>query len=98
MWRVPPPRFESPARPQVEVRLVRSHAEFAACETLSRDIWGAAERNVVPRELLITMQLNGGLVHGAFLPDGRLVAFAFGLPPFAMGSSASASLRPGSSL
>ena len=68
----------SGARPQVEVRLARSHAEFAACEALSRDIWGAAERNVVPRELLLTMQLNGGLVHGAFLPDGRLVGFCFG--------------------
>jgi predicted GNAT superfamily acetyltransferase len=67
----------SPAPPRVEVRLARSHAEFAACEALSRDIWGAAERNVVPRELLLTMQLNGGLVHGAFLPDGRLVGFCF---------------------
>jgi len=78
MWRVPPPSSGSPARQQVEVRLARSHAEFAACEALSRDIWGAAERNVVPRELLLTMQLNGGLVHGAFLPDGRLVGFCFG--------------------
>src|ERR1700680_5146567 len=68
MWPVPP---------EVEVRLVRSHDEFAACEAMSRDIWGAAQRNVVPRELLLTMQLNGGLVHGAFLPDGRLVGFCF---------------------
>jgi predicted GNAT superfamily acetyltransferase len=68
MWRVPP---------EVEVRLVRSHDEFAACEAMSRDIWGAAQRNVVPRELLLTMQLNGGLVHGAFFPDGRLVGFCF---------------------
>jgi predicted GNAT superfamily acetyltransferase len=77
MWRVPP-LSGSPALPRVEVRLARSHAEFAACEALSRDIWGASERNVVPRELLLTMQLNGGLVHGAFLPDGRLVGFCFG--------------------
>jgi len=68
MWRVPP---------EVEVRLVRSHDEFAACEAMSRDIWGAAERNVVPRELLLTMQQNGGLVHGAFLPQGQLVGFCF---------------------
>jgi predicted GNAT superfamily acetyltransferase len=68
MWRVPP---------EVEVRLVNSHDEFAACEAMSRDIWGVAERNVVPRELLLTMHLNGGLVHGAFLPDGRLVGFCF---------------------
>jgi len=67
MWRVPP----------VDIRLVRTHDEFAACEAMSRDIWGAAERNVVPRELLLTMQHNGGLVHGAFLPEGRLVGFCF---------------------
>jgi predicted GNAT superfamily acetyltransferase len=88
MWRVPPrssgsrdlPPFESSpsqvAAP-VEIRLVRTHDEFAACEAMSRDIWGAAERNVVPRELLVTMQHNGGLVHGAFLPHGRLVGFCF---------------------
>ena len=68
MWRV---------LPEVEVRLVRSHDEFAACEAMSRDVWGAAERNVVPRELLLTMQHNGGLVHGAFVPPGRLIGFCF---------------------
>lgn len=63
--------------PDVDIRLVRSHEEFAACETMSRDVWGAAERNIVPHELLLTMQLNGGLVHGAFRPDGQLVGFCF---------------------
>jgi predicted GNAT superfamily acetyltransferase len=75
----PPVEPETGSRdfPRVEIRLVRSHQEYAACEAMSRDIWGAAERNVVPRELLLTMQLNGGLVHGAFHPDGRLVGFCF---------------------
>jgi predicted GNAT superfamily acetyltransferase len=68
MWRV---------APEVDVRLVRSHDEFAACEAMSREIWGAAERNVVPRELLLTMQHNGGLVHAAFLTDGRMIGFCF---------------------
>jgi predicted GNAT superfamily acetyltransferase len=75
MWRVPPNRSDSTA--PVEIRMIRTHDEFAACEAMSRDIWGAAERNVVPRELLLTMQHNGGLVHGAFLPTGRLVGFCF---------------------
>jgi len=66
-----------PAIPPVEIRLVQSQQEYAACEAMSRDVWGAAERNVVPRELLLTMQLNGGLVHGAFRPDGALVGFCF---------------------
>lgn len=73
---LPPPR--SRGMPAVDIRLVRTHDEYAACEAMSRDIWGAAERNVVPRELLLTMQMNGGLVHGAFLADGRLVGFCFG--------------------
>jgi predicted GNAT superfamily acetyltransferase len=77
MWRVPPDLSVARDFPQVEIRPVRSHQEFAACEALSRDIWGAAERNVVPRELLLTMAQNGGLVHGAFLSDGRLVGFCF---------------------
>jgi predicted GNAT superfamily acetyltransferase len=75
MW--PVPRRASGSPPAVDIRLVRTHDEFAACEAMSRDIWGAAERNVVPRELLLTMQHNGGLVHGAFLPTSRLVGFCF---------------------
>ena len=75
MWPVPSRASASP--PPVDIRLVRTHDEFAACEAMSRDIWGAAERNVVPRELLLTIQHNGGLVHGAFLPAGQLVGFCF---------------------
>lgn len=66
------------APPPVAVRLVAGADEFAACEAMSRDVWGAAERNVVPRELLLTMQANGGLVHGAFLASGELIGFCFG--------------------
>ena len=73
MWRVP----ATDASPEFTIRLVQSPDEYAACEAMSRDIWGASERNVVPRELLLTMQLNGGLVHGAFTPDGLLVGFCF---------------------
>ncbi len=64
--------------PPIPIRLARTQAEYAGCEELSRSIWGAAERNVVPRELLLTMQLNGGIVQGAWLPDGTIVGFVFG--------------------
>lgn len=64
--------------PPISIRLARTHEEYAGCEELSRSIWGAAERNVVPRELLLTMQLNGGIVQGAWLPDGTIVGFVFG--------------------
>ncbi len=65
-------------QPAVSIRLVETHQEFTACEELSRSIWGAADRNVVPRELLLTMQHNGGVVLGAFGPNGDLVGFVFG--------------------
>lgn len=64
--------------PPIAIRLARTQADYAGCEELSRSIWGAAERNVVPRELLLTMQLNGGIVQGAWLPDGTIVGFVFG--------------------
>src|SRR5438094_7734842 len=91
MWRVPPDVSASRNFPRVEIRLVRSHDEFAACEAMSRDIWGAAERNVVPRELLRTIQLNGGLVHGAFAADDRLVGSAL---PFSAGATGSCAYAP----
>lgn len=69
----PAPHLTDP----VEVRLVRTHAEFGDCEQMGRQVWGVSDRNIVPRELLLTMQSNGGLVHGAFLSDGRLVGFCF---------------------
>jgi predicted GNAT superfamily acetyltransferase len=62
----------------IEVRLVRGDEEYAACETMSRDIWGSSERNFVPRELLKTIDLNGGVVAGAFTPDRTLIGFVFG--------------------
>lgn len=64
--------------PPIAIRLARTQADYAGCEELSRSIWGAAERNVVPRELLLTMQLNGGIVQGAWLPDGTILGFVFG--------------------
>lgn len=64
--------------PAVSIRQVETHAEYAACEELSRAVWGAADRNVVPRELLLTVQLNGGQVQGAFTADASLVGFVFG--------------------
>ena len=64
--------------PPIAIRLAQTQEDYAGCEELSRSIWGAAERNVVPRELLLTMQLNGGIVQGAWLPDGAIVGFVFG--------------------
>ncbi len=60
------------------IRPLATHAEFAACEALSRGVWGAGGRNVVPRELLHAMQRNGGVVLGAFTGSGGLCGFVVG--------------------
>jgi predicted GNAT superfamily acetyltransferase len=62
----------------IVIRPAESDGDYAACEGISREIWGSDERNNVPRELLKTIQLNGGIVLGAF-HRARLVGFVFGL-------------------
>ena len=66
-----------PAIQGVQIRLAESNEDFEACERMSHSVWGAAKRNVVPRELLKTIQLNCGIVQGAFEGD-RIVGFVFG--------------------
>lgn len=63
----------------VEVRPLRTHAEFAACVELQRLTWGGDYTDVVPASLLKVVPKVGGLVAGAFAEDGRLLGFVFGL-------------------
>ncbi|HET91209.1 MAG TPA: GNAT family N-acetyltransferase [Chloroflexi bacterium] len=67
----------------VVIRLLQSIAEYRAAEQLQRDVWGLEEVEIVPDHLMLTAQMNGGLVLGAFEagPDRqeRLVGFACGL-------------------
>jgi predicted GNAT superfamily acetyltransferase len=61
----------------VVIRPAVTDDDYAQCERISRFIWGSDERNNVPRELLKTIQVNGGVVIGAF-DNARLVGFVFG--------------------
>jgi predicted GNAT superfamily acetyltransferase len=69
------------AAPAVTVRPVASVAEYRACQELQRRAWGITEDGyVVPIATMISVQHAGGLVLGAFIPDGggeRLAGFAF---------------------
>ena len=67
----------------VEIRPIRTQAEYRAVEQLQREVWGLEEVEIVPDHLLLTAQKNGGLVLGAFdasLADKNegLVGFVFG--------------------
>jgi len=65
----------------MEIRHLTSDHEYQAAEQLQQEVWGAPEIEVVPRDLLLTAQKNGGLVLGAFDRESgaeRLVGFVFG--------------------
>ena len=52
---------------------IRPITEVTHCEyyqELERRVWGTDETDVVPIHVLVTVQKNGGLVLGAYAPDG----------------------------
>ncbi len=61
----------------IRIRLLESIAEYRAAEQLQRDVWGLEEVEIVPDHLMLTAQMNGGLVLGAFEGE-RMVGFAHG--------------------
>ncbi len=76
----------------INIRLLRTLDEYHAAERLQAEVWGIADGiEIVPLHLLLTAQLHGGLVLGAFddAPAAggreRLVGFVFGFPGIAPG-------------
>jgi chorismate synthase len=62
----------------LQVRAVASIAEYHACVVLQREVWGE-DFESVPASMLQVATYVGGLCLGAFLPDGELCGFVFGL-------------------
>jgi predicted GNAT superfamily acetyltransferase len=58
--------------------------ELNACVQMQMDVWGWAERDLVPRRVFIVAQKIGGHVIGAFNGEG-LVGFAMALPGISEG-------------
>jgi chorismate synthase len=63
----------------VEIRELRTIAEMVAAENIQLLVWGD-DIKPHPKELLIPVQAEGGLVAGAFAPQGELVGMVFGFP------------------
>jgi len=53
--------------------------DLAQCISLQRATWGDDFRELVPPAMLMVAQKVGGILLGAFGPDGRLIGFVFGL-------------------
>lgn len=63
----------------LEIRPVRTYAEYMACVAVQRVVWGDLE--AVPQHMLFTVHKSGGVCLGAFdtaAPGAPLVGFVFG--------------------
>lgn len=61
------------------IRPLKAWDEYLAAEELQRTVWQMPDwRDIVPANLMVTVNKNAGLSLGAFAPDGRLVGLAFG--------------------
>ena len=72
--------------PAVVIRPLACLADYRACVTLQREIWGDAFE-VVPAAILQVSTHVGGLAAGAFHPNGQLIGFVFGLSGFEGGKA-----------
>ena len=65
----------------IVVRPLSSRAEFEIAEGVQASAWGVGDRGVTPKEALIAIHDNGGLVLGAF--DGNsMVGYALMMPGY----------------
>jgi predicted GNAT superfamily acetyltransferase len=62
----------------ITIRRAVCAADYRACQEAQLLAWGLSEESyVVPIATMAGAQLHGGLVLGAFLPDGRAVGLSF---------------------
>lgn len=61
------------------IRPVRTIDAYMACEEIQKQVWNFSDREVVPKNELISIQRSGGVVLGAF-EGRRMVGFAFAFP------------------
>ena len=64
--------------PEIVIRRAETIADYRACQEAQRLAWGITEENyVVPVATMVGSQHHGGLVLGAYLPDGTAVGVSF---------------------
>src|SRR5919107_1390421 len=63
---------------EITIRRAETTADYRALQAAQRSAWGIVEEEyVVPIATMVGAQLHGGLVLGAFLPDGRAAGLSF---------------------
>jgi predicted GNAT superfamily acetyltransferase len=71
----------------ITIRPVRTPAECRHVQIVMKHVWQSSDRELVPTHVLITVSKNGGVLLGAFAPDGPsessgMVGFIFGWPGY----------------
>ncbi len=64
----------------VSITALHSLDAFRACEDLQYAVWRLDDREIVPDHIFLTSVRYGGLVLGAFAPEGTMVGMLFGFP------------------
>jgi predicted GNAT superfamily acetyltransferase len=67
------------AKPEIEIRALTTHREFAEAVAIQREIWGFADLELLPVRLFVVAGKVGGQVFGAY-HGARLVAFLLAIP------------------
>jgi predicted GNAT superfamily acetyltransferase len=63
---------------EITIRPATCPGDYQACQEAQRLAWGIREEGyVLPIATMVGANMHGGLVLGAFLPDGRAVAVSF---------------------
>ena len=64
---------------EITIRRALTVADYRACQQAQRAAWGITEESyLIPIATMAGANLHGGLVLGAFLPDGQAVGMSFG--------------------
>lgn len=74
-----PPASASSTPDGIVFRSLSSLPDYEACIELQRVTWGRDFSDVVPLSILKIVQKSGGIVAGAFSPEGRMLGFVLGL-------------------
>ena len=63
---------------EIMIRRAETVADYRACQDAQRRAWGISEDGyLIPVATMVGANLHGGLVLGAFLPNGEAVAMSF---------------------
>lgn len=64
---------------RITIRDITNIEELRYLEQLQAEVWGINDRSeIVPKDILKIVQVNGGLVLGAFDQNGQILGFLFG--------------------